>query len=299
MANATLDFLFAPTGDVNYPSTFVSPTDYDVSGLIKPNDSIQQPTLYYTATDEVAYHDPNTIVGNPKAKIEHMPKKENTKKPMNSEISDGTDGSATKPSYTEDQVKLYGRAASYLVSSVSDFTNGYLAYDSYKMKASSYEFSAQQQERAADLLEKNIRDINRAAQMDANVYKMQQKDVKSAQKVAMASSGFAVGKGSYRVVLNTTDARTNYNVAMRMLRADLQTAEVTRKAGTYRAQAAIERGNAKISRIQAKTEKNLGIISGVGNLVNSGICFYMGKWGLQGASNKTSDTTKTTSGGKK
>lgn len=284
--------------NISYPMSYAAADIYEDKTPVVNTTNLQQPSVYYTATDNIAYHDPNAIVGNPKAKVEKMSAGV-PKKPMNSEISGEISGSAAKPTYTEEQVKMYGRAASYLTSSISDFANGYLAYGSSKMKISSYEFSAKQHERAADLLEKNIRDINRAAQMDANVYKMQRKDVKSSQKVAMASSGFAVGKGTYRVVLNTTDARTNYNVAMRMLKADLQTAEVTRKAGTYRAQAAIERGNAEVSRIQGKSALKSGIISGVGNLINSGFSFYVGKWGLEGASNTASDTTKTTSGGKK
>ena len=116
----------------------------------------------------------------------------------------------------------------------------------------------------------------------------------------MAASGFAVGKGSYKSTFATTDARTNYNIAMRMLKADLQTAETTRKAGEYRARSEIEKGNAKIARTMGRAEMWSGVIGGVGNLINAGFNFYVGEWGMSGAKTNTQTNTKTTnSGGKK
>lgn len=234
--------------------------------------------------------------------ITPKPKQVGGLKPRNSDTNSGEvkGSTAQAPKYTEDQVWMYGRAASYLVQSLSDFTNGFLAYDSSKLKTASYDFKAKQYEQAADLLEKNISDINRAARMDANVNKLQGRETKDKQKVAMSASGFAVGKGSYKTTFATTDARTNYNIAMRMLKADLQTAETYRKAGEYRARAEIEKGNAEISRIMGKSQMKQGIIMGVGSLVNAGFNFYVGGWGLSGTKTDAQTNTKTAkSGGKK
>lgn len=184
--------------------------------------------------------------------------------------------------HTEDQVRMYTAAASYGVKAVSYFANAVLAGGAYKMKKSQYEFLANQDERAAELLYKNMREITRAAQADANVYKMQGAEVKSKQKEGQAASGFAVGKGVYKNNLDTTDARTNYNVSLVMLKSDLQNAEIIRKAGTYKARAAIERGNARITDIEKRNAIITNIIGGVGALANAGISFYVGKYGLEG-----------------
>lgn len=243
----------------------------------------------------------NYAVGNqPAENIVAKPKQVGTLKPRNSDInsSEVSGSTAAKPRYTEDQIMFYGRSASYLVQSMNDFTTALLATGNAKLKSRAYEFTAKQYERSAELLEKNISDINRAARMDANVNKIQGAETKAKQAVGMAASGFAVGKGTYKTTFATTDARTNYNIAMRMLKADLQTAEVTRKAGEYRARAEIAKGDAAIARTQGKAEMWSGIIGGVGNLVNSGFNFYVGGWGLSGAG-KTADTSTNESGGKK
>lgn len=257
----------------------------------------QQPSMYVSPDDELKFNVRSTA-SNPNAVIADTPKMSGIQKPRNSEIkTDG--GTAEKPKYTEDQVVLFGRSASYLVSAASDFANASLSWDAAKMKKNNYEFAARQSDRMADLLYKNIKDINRAAQMDANLYKIQAKETKAKQTTAMAASGFAVGKGVYKTTLETTDARTNYNIAMKILKAELESAEVTRKIGTYRAQAEIERGNAKISEIMGRAEMQNKIIGGIGNLVNAGVNYSIGKWGLSGATEDSATKSKTNSGGKK
>lgn len=302
MANAQMDFLYgvnSTAGDMSYPMSF-APREMLEGKASTVNDVMvsQQPAIFVSDTDKIKYNVGNNGVPDPSYREENLPKMPGIYKPRNSEIpsSGGKKTGAEAPKYTEKQVDMYGKSLSYLVSAASDFINGNLAYDNAKMREKSYEFRAEQNERAARLLEMNIRDINLAAQMDASVYKMQGRQTKSAQKVAMASSGFAVGKGSYSSTLTTTDARTNYNIGIRMLKADLQTAETYRKIGTYKAQAEIAKGNAKIAKVQGEAAKHVGNIQGFGNLINSGISFYVGNWGLSGAE---STTTKTKSGGKK
>lgn len=282
-----------PMSYVNAPNSPVPAGTYDTT----PKEYTAQRRVASDAftLDEATKHN-YAYAGDKPENITPKPKQVGGLKPRNSDTNSGeVSGSTAKPKYTEDQVMMYGRAASYLVQSMSDFTNGFLAYDSSKLKTASYDFKSRQYERSADLLEKNITDINRAARMDANVNKLQNRETKDKQKVAMSASGFAVGKGSYKSTFATTDARTNYNIAMRMLKADLQTAEVTRKVGEYRARAEIEKGNAKISRIMGKSQMTQGIISGIGNLVNAGFNFYVGGWGLSGSN---ADTKATNSGGK-
>lgn len=290
------------SGNRSYPSTPITGSDFPQSRIPTVDERVaaQQPSEYVDIDTRVKHGIADNGMPDPNATIQGMARK-GTRKPTNSDIKeDGDFGGAEKPKYTEDQVLMYGKSASYLVSAANDFANALLARGNAKIKSSGYDFTARQNERMATLLEKNISDINRAAQLDANVYKVQREGLKSEQKSAMAASGFAVGKGVYRTTLATTDARTNYNIAMRMLKADLQTAETTRKAGTYRAQAAIERGNARIATIQGRNAMYNDIVSGVGNLINSGFSFYVGKWGLEGASDDGTTDTKTTkkSGGK-
>ena len=288
------------SSQMSYPSTPITSSDYQQSRLLSGEEKVLSGLpIDYVGLDTSARENLPYSGKDPNSKIETMAAK-NTRKPTNSEIKEvGTFSGAKKPKYTEDQVLMYGKSASYLVSAANDFANALLAPGNAKLKSRGYQFTAQQNERMATLLEKNISDINRAAQLDANVYKMQRAETRAKQKTAMASTGFAVGKGVYKSTLETTDARTNYNIAMRMLKADLQTAETTRKAGTYRAQAAIERGNANIATIQGRNAMYNSLVSGVGNLINSGFSFYVGKWGLEGVPESAADTkTASKSGGK-
>lgn len=282
----------APMSRVDAPFTPL-PGDF-----YKTNEPVgQQPSVFVSPDDQVKFNTTSTAT-DPNNRVVEAKPAAGTIKPRNSDIDSGGvagGGSTPKPKYTEDQVMFFGRSASYLVGAASDFANAWLATGNAEIEKGGYDFRAQQDERMASILEKNIRDINLAAQLDANQYKISGASTKAKQTVAMAGSGFAVGKGSYRSTLATTDARTNYNIAMRMLKADLQTAETIRKVGTYRARAEIERGNAKIAEIKGDSAMWSGIINGVGNIINSGFSFYVGKWGLEGASGKT---TETTSGGK-
>lgn len=294
---ATAQFLGIDTTNSSQMTFPSSPVVFDDTTNYSTNDMIasQQPAYYVSPDDRLKYNVADNGYSNPYAKEEYMSKMANIRKPRNSDTGSGIDGEVKKPDYTETQVLMYGRSAQYLVSAASDFMNASLARGNAKLKESGYKFTARQYERMADLLEKNISDINRAAQMDASLYKIERSETKSKQKVAMAATGFAVGKGSYRSTLETTDARTNYNIAMRMLKSELQTAETIRKAGHYRAQAEIERGNAKMAKIQGENAMLTGVISGVGNLINSGVSFYIGGWGLEGAP-QTKETKNT--GGK-
>lgn len=190
----------------------------------------------------------------------------------------GGTGQPEQPKTTASQVKDYANATTEAIKAASYIGNAFIAETNGKMKANSYEYQAKQNERMAELLLMNQRDITRAAQADANVYKMQQKQVKSAQKVAMAESGFAVGKGVYKNKLDETDARVNYNVAAMMLKADLQNAELTRQAGTYEAQAIINRSDAEIARKVGKIERNMGLMNGIASLVSAGASFYSGMY---------------------
>ena len=119
--------------------------------------------------------------------------------------------------------------------------------------------------------------------MDANVYRLKSAQTKSAQRTAMASSGFAVGKGVYKNTLETTDARTNYNIAAAILKAELQNAELIRQAGEYRAQAEIARGNAEIAKRMGKAESISGIINATAYAAASAANLYVGLEGSNGS----------------
>lgn len=190
-----------------------------------------------------------------------------------------------------EKMQLYTTGSVYAIKAGESLVNGFLANSSAKMKAKKYEFQAEQNLRSADLLLKNQREVSRAAQADAAVYKMQRAEVKAKQKTAMAATGFAVGKGVYKTTLDTTDARTNYNVSAIILKSELQNAELTRQAGLYRAQAEIERGNAKVAEIEGKAAMWKGITNAVAYAAVSGMNFYVGANGV-----KTGNTISKTTG---
>lgn len=182
-----------------------------------------------------------------------------------------------------DQPKTTAKAVSYYASGMADImkggaaiSNGYIANMSANMKANSYKFQAEQERLVAESLLKNQIDITRAAQMDSNQYRIAGAEKKAKQVVAMSKSGFAVGKGSYRNTLNTTEARVNYNVANLMLRADLQNAELTRKAGAYQAQAIIREADAEIAKKEGKMAIMNGWINGISNFLSAGAMFTCG-----------------------
>lgn len=196
------------------------------------------------------------------------------------------DASSIEGTLTKEQVKNYTNSALYGIKAITALANGFTANISYRMQSRNKEWQARQNLRSAELLMLNQREINRAAQMDANVYRMQGAITKSNQKVAMAQSGFAVGKGIYRNTLDTTDIRTNYNTSAIILKAELQNAELTRKAGLYEAESIINKADAKIARAQGRAAIWEGAMNAVSYLAASGASFYVGKYGY-------GDTAKT------
>lgn len=175
-----------------------------------------------------------------------------------------------------ERLKLFSSGANDAIKAITVLSNGFLANSSERMKASNYEFQARQSERSAALLLQNQREITRAAQMDANKYRIENAKIKSGQKTAMAASGFAVGRGVYKNTLSTTDARTNYNIAATVLKGELQNAELIRQAGEYRAQAEIARGNAEIAKRMGKAAKLSGMIGAVGYTASAVAKMYVG-----------------------
>lgn len=196
-----------------------------------------------------------------------------------------------EPKHTAKAVAHYADAAAYILKGGASITNGYIAQMSAQQKQKSYEFKAQQNRRAAELLLMNQVDITRAAQMDSNQYRIAGAETKSKQVTGMAASGFAVGKGVYKNTLNTTEARVNYNVANLMLRADLQNAELTRKAGQQKAEAIINEANAKIAKKEGEFAVTMGWVNGISNFISAGASFYCGRIADGGTSNKINATS--------
>lgn len=179
------------------------------------------------------------------------------------------------------QVQHYLNGAAQGMKAIASIGNGYVAQGQYNMKANSLDYLARQNERNAQNMIKNIREINRAAQNDINVISEMNVKRKSEQRVAQGASGFAVGKGSYKVLSENTDWKTNYNASMIALKAGLQGAEVLRAAGGLEAQAIINRADADIARKNAKIAKTNGWISGLAGLANAGASFYIGRYGVE------------------
>lgn len=200
---------------------------------------------------------------------------------------DNTEQAGEQVSYTASSIKHYANAVAGILQGGAAISNGYLSKMSYDSKRYTYEFQAQQNIRAVDMLLKNQVDVTRAAQMDSTRFTIQGVETKAKQKTAMAGSGFAVGKGIYKNTLNTTDTRINYNVANLMLKASLQNSEITRRAGTLKAQAIIDETNAKIAKKQAKAAVLNGWISGISNFISAGASFYCGKAANGDFANKT------------
>jgi len=189
----------------------------------------------------------------------------------------GEDGGEFKGSgITAYQIEKYMKGAGDYIKAGESIANGYLAYNSAKMKASSLKFEAAQHDRNVQLLYKNMREINRAADADANVYRVRGAQHKSEQRVAMAASGFAVGKGVYKNTLYSTDVRTQYNVALLKLKAGLQNAEILRQVGIEEAQAEIKRGEAKIEKRYGEAKLTQGWVNGISEIISGSANFYMG-----------------------
>ena len=163
---------------------------------------------------------------------------------------------------------------------ISSIANGYVAAGQYNMRANNLEYMARQNERNAQNMLKNIREIDRAAQHDMSVISEANVKRKSEQRIAQGASGFAVGKGSYKVLADNTDWKTNFNASMIALKAGLQGAEVIRQAGGLEAQAIINRAEADIARKNARMSRTNGWISGVAGLAQAGASFYVGRYGV-------------------
>lgn len=182
-----------------------------------------------------------------------------------------------QPTITAKAVQHYADSVAGIMKAGAAIGNGYIAMASAEGKKMAYEFKAAQNRRAAELLLENQVEITRAAQMDANQYRIAGTQTKSKQVIGMASSGFAVGKGTFKNTLNTTEARVNYNVANLMLRAELQNAELTRKAGYQMAEAIINEANADIAGKEGDAAVVSGWINGISNFISAGASFYCGR----------------------
>jgi hypothetical protein len=180
----------------------------------------------------------------------------------------------------------FTNATVYGMKAISAVSAGYINAKQYEMQANNKEFAAWQNDRAAKLLAKSTRDITRAAEADANVYRLQGVKTKAAQKVGQAASGFAVGKGTYRVMLNTTDVRTNYNAAAIMAKSMMQNAEIKRQIGTQKATAIINRADAKALKKRAEIERMQGWMNSISYALQAGASAYAGF-------SEMSDTPKT------
>lgn len=196
--------------------------------------------------------------------------------PVDSSTGRITDAPNSEPEHSAKAVQYYATATADTMKGVASVANGYISQLSAEMKANTYKFQAEQNRNMASQLLKNQREITRAAQMDANQYRMQNEGTKSRQKVAMAESGFAVGRGVYKNNLDTTEARVNYNVANIMLKAGLENANITSKAGGYVAQAIINEADAEIAKKEGEVAYTNGWINGISEFLSAGAMFYCG-----------------------
>lgn len=190
--------------------------------------------------------------------------------------SDSHGGTPVEHSLSAKAVRDFANATVYGMKSISAVSTGYINAKQYEMQANNKEFAAWQNDRAAKLLAKSTRDVTRAAEADANVYRLQGVKTKAAQKVGQAASGFAVGKGTYRVMLNTTDVRTNYNAAAIMAKSMMQNAEIRRQIGTQKATATINRADAKAFEKRAEIERMQGWMNSIGYALQAGASAYAG-----------------------
>lgn len=205
-----------------------------------------------------------------------------------------TSGEAIKIDYTAQSVKHFASSVTDILKAGASISNGYISKMSADAKARTYKFQAEQDKHSAELLLKNQKDITRAAQMDANRYRIAGAETKAKQITGMAGTGFAVGKGVFKNTLSTTEARVNYNVSNIMLKAGLENAELTRKAGTLEANAIIAEANAKIAKQEGKFAVFSGWVNGISNLVSACANFYCGGLynGNWGGSKPATNNTK-------
>lgn len=205
--------------------------------------------------------------------------------------SHGGGGQPAEHSLSAKAVKDFTSATVYGMQAISSVSKGYINAKQYDMQANNKEFAAWQNERTAKLLAKSTRDITRAAEADANVYRLQGVKTKAAQRVGQAASGFEVGKGTYRVMLDTTDVRTNYNAAAIMAKSMMQNAEIKRQIGTQKATAIINKADAHALRKRAEVERTQGWMNSIGYALQAGASAYTGFSDYYGWDKPKADST--------
>ncbi len=266
---------YSPVSPDVYKPSFSSPNDIaDATDTIF---SAEQQKEKGTATFKSPVEQPKSIGGDPtrpsEVKVEVDAK--NKTSFSSGEWFDNPNAS------TAFQVKHWLDGTVAGMKAISSVYNGYSQSAQYSMQATSMEYMARQNQRNADLMRKNIREINRAAQSDINAIYVQSAQRKSEQRIAQGASGFAVGKGAYEVLNDNTDWKTNYNASLIMLKAGLQGAEIVRSAGNYEAQSIINKSEASIARKNAEVAKINGWVGGAVNAMSAATSFYIGRYGVE------------------
>jgi len=266
---------YSPVNPDVYKPSFSSPNDIAVA-----TDTIfnaQQQKEKGTATFKSPVEQPKSVGGDPTrpAEVKVEVDAKNKTSFSSGEWFDNPNAS------TAFQVKHWLDGTVAGMKAISSVYNGYSQSVQYNMQATSMEYMARQNQRNADLMRKNIREINRAAQSDINAIYVQTAQRKSEQRVAQGASGFAVGKGVYEVLNDNTDWKTNYNASLIMLKAGLQGAEIVRSAGNYEAQSIINKSEASIARKNAEVAKINGWVGGAIGAMSAATSFYIGRYGVE------------------
>lgn len=266
---------FSPVNPDVYKPSFSSPNDIAVA-----TDTIfnaQQQKEKGTATFKSPVEQPKSVGGDPTrpAEVKVEVDAKNKTSFSSGEWFDNPNAS------TAFQVKHWLDGTVAGMKAISSVYNGYSQSVQYSMQATSMEYMARQNQRNADLMRKNIREINRAAQSDINAIYVQSAQRKSEQRIAQGASGFAVGKGAYEVLNDNTDWKTNYNASLIMLKAGLQGAEIVRSAGNYEAQSIINKSEASIARKNAEVAKINGWVGGAIGAMSAATSFYIGRYGVE------------------
>lgn len=266
---------YSPVNPDVYQPSFSSPNDIAVATDTMFNAQQQKETGKATFKSPVSQ--PKSIGGDPTrpAEVKVEVDAKNKSEYASGEWFDNPNAS------TAFQVKNWLDGTVAGMKAISSVYNGYVQSIQYNMKATSMEYMARQNQRNADLMRKNIREINRAAQDDVNAISVQAAQRKSEQRVAQGASGFAVGKGVYQVLSDNTDFKTNYNASLIMLKAGLQGAEIVRGAGNYEAQSIINKSEASIARKNAEVAKINGWVSSAINTMSAATSFYIGRYGVE------------------
>lgn len=266
---------YSPVNPDVYKPSFSSPNDIAVA-----TDTIfnaQQQKEKGTATFKSPVEQPKSVGGDPTrpAEVKVEVDAKNKTSFSSGEWFDNPNAS------TAFQVKHWLDGTVAGMKAISSVYNGYSQSVQYNMQATSMEYMARQNQRNADLMRKNIREINRAAQSDINAIYVQSAQRKSEQRIAQGASGFAVGKGAYEVLNDNTDWKTNYNASLIMLKAGLQGAEIVRSAGNYEAQSIINKSEASIARKNAEVAKINGWVGGAVGAMSAATSFYIGRYGVE------------------